>query len=164
VKKRILVVEDEPRVLKVLEKRLELAGYEVISAMDGIAGLELARTGKPDLVVLDLMLPGMDGREVCWAIRHDPERSQLPILMLTVLAQDTDIYRGMVVGANAYLTKPFDSDVLLRRITDLLTQAEVEVAIHKYQRAVRPADEEQDSPAPPVTPTDPAKPGPAERS
>jgi DNA-binding response OmpR family regulator len=140
--KRILVVEDEPRVMKVLEKRLELAGYEVITAMDGVAGLELAKTGKPDLVVLDLMLPGMDGREVCWAIRHDPERSQLPILMLTVLAQDTDIYRGMVVGANAYLTKPFDSDVLLQRIADLLTQSEVEAAIHKYQRACNPPPED----------------------
>ena len=136
--KRILVVEDEPRVLKVLEKRLQLAGYEVISAMDGIAGLELAKSGKPDLVVLDLMLPGMDGREICWAIRHDPERSQLPILMLTVLAQDSDVYRGMVVGANAYLTKPFDSEVLLRRIADLLTQSEVETAIHRYQHASSP--------------------------
>jgi DNA-binding response OmpR family regulator len=157
--KRILVVEDEPRILKVLEKRLSLAGYEVITAMDGIAGLELAKTGKPDLVVLDLMLPGMDGREVCWAIRHDPERSQLPILMLTVLAQDTDIYRGMVVGANAYLTKPFDSEVLLARIADLLTQSEVEDAIHKYQRVLQPPTDDRNPPIPPGTPIDATKPG-----
>ena len=162
--KRILVVEDEPHVLKVLIKRLELAGYEVITAMDGVAGLELAKTGKPDLVVLDLMLPGMDGREVCWAIRHDPCFSQLPILMLTVLAQDTDIYRGMVVGANAYLTKPFDSDVLLRRITDLLTQSEVEAAIHKYEHVVRPPEENQNPPIAPATQAEPTKSGPAEGS
>jgi len=134
------VVEDNPRVTKVVKKRLEVAGYEVITATDGITGLDLARAAKPDLLVLDLMLPGMDGREVCWAIRHDPVHSQLPILMLTVLAQDTDIYRGMVLGANTYLTKPFDSEVLLRRIADLLTQAEAEAAIHKCRSETSPAD------------------------
>ena len=134
------MVEDNPRVTKVVKKRLEVAGYEVITATDGITGLDLARAAKPDLLVLDLMLPGMDGREVCWAIRHDPVHSQLPILMLTVLAQDTDIYRGMVLGANTYLTKPFDSEVLLRRIADLLTQAEAEAAIHKCRSETSPAD------------------------
>jgi DNA-binding response OmpR family regulator len=136
----ILVVEDDARVLKVVKKRLEVAGYEVITAVDGNTGLELALSGKPDLLVLDLMLPGMDGREICWAIRHDAVHSQLPILMLTVLAQDTDIYRGLVLGANTYLTKPFDSDVLLQRIADLLTQADAEAAIQKYGRQTNPAD------------------------
>jgi DNA-binding response OmpR family regulator len=124
--KRILVVEDEFRVQAVIKKRLESAGYQVLTAADGKEGLDLAREAKPDLIVLDLMLPKMDGYAVCRELRHDPEHEHIPILMLTARAQEGDIQRGMMTGADAYMTKPFQHSMLLDRIQEMLDKAERE--------------------------------------
>ena len=126
--KRILVVEDEFRVLAVIKKRLESAGYEVLTAMDGQEGLEVAREAKPDLIVLDLMLPKMDGYAVCRELRHDTALQYTPILMLTARAQEGDIQRGMMTGADAYMTKPFQHSMLLDRIEEMLDKSARESA------------------------------------
>lgn len=136
--KRILVVEDEPRVMVMVRKRLELNGYRVITAIDGREAVEVAQRERPDLIVLDLMLPKLDGYEVCRLLRHDPACAQIPILMLTARTQDEDIRLGMVTGANAYLTKPFDAEVLLGRIAELIDEQE--------QEAARRADREPPKP------------------
>jgi DNA-binding response OmpR family regulator len=118
--KRILVIEDNPRVLAVVRKRLETSGYQVITAQDGIEGLELAKSSKPDRIVLDVMLPEKDGFEVCRELKDDAAYKRIPILLLTVRSQTRDVERGMRSGADAYLTKPFDGGVLLKRIAELL--------------------------------------------
>lgn len=110
---RILVVEDEPALRDTLEWNLRREGYEVNSAADGIAGLRTAREWKPDLLILDLMLPGMDGLEVCRQLRKD---ANLPILMLTARESETDRVVGLEVGADDYITKPFHMRELLARV------------------------------------------------
>jgi DNA-binding response OmpR family regulator len=120
--KRILVIEDEPHVLAVIRKRLETKGYEVVAAVDGREGLRQARCAKPDLIVLDLILPGMDGFQLCALFKRDDSLRQTPILMLTARTQESDIERGIALGANAYMTKPFKPDDLLRQIAELLDQ------------------------------------------
>lgn len=141
--KRILVVDDEPRVLAVLKKRLESVGYQVTTASDGIEGLARAKSEKPDLVVLDLMLPKKDGFEVCWELQHDPVCHQIPILVLSARSQDGDIQRGIASGASAYMMKPFDTDLLLERIAGLLDKADEEAAIRKGQEeASRPPSDQ----------------------
>jgi DNA-binding response OmpR family regulator len=127
--KRILVVEDEPRVQAVIKKRLESAGYDVLTASDGLEGLETARAKKPDLIVLDLILPKLDGLVVCRDLRHDPSCQHIPILMLTARAQDSDVQRGMMDGADIYMTKPFKYTRLLSNVSDLLLKADRDKAI-----------------------------------
>ncbi len=110
---RILVVEDEPALRDTLEWNLRREGYEVKTVADGIAGLQAGREWKPDLMVLDLMLPGMDGLEVCRQLRRD---TNFPILMLTARESETDRVVGLEVGADDYITKPFHLRELLARI------------------------------------------------
>jgi DNA-binding response OmpR family regulator len=110
---RVLVVEDEPALRDTLEWNLVREGYEVQTAVDGIAGLQRAREWKPDLLILDLMLPGMDGLEVCRQLRKD---ATLPILMLTARESETDRVVGLEMGADDYLTKPFHMRELLARV------------------------------------------------
>lgn len=136
--KRILVVEDEPRVMVMVRKRLELNGYRVITAVDGKEAVEVTQQEHPDLIVLDLMLPKLDGYEVCRVLRHDPACARIPILMLTARTQDEDIRLGMVTGANAYLTKPFDAEVLLSRIAELIDEQEREAARRADARPAQP--------------------------
>jgi two-component system, OmpR family, alkaline phosphatase synthesis response regulator PhoP len=131
--KRILVVEDEPRILAVVRKRLEVAGHRVITAMDGIEALQVARREKPDLIVLDLMLPRKDGYEVCVELKADPACSPIPILMLTARIQDQEINRGMASGADGYMLKPFDGKQFADRVAQLLDQAEVNALRHREQ-------------------------------
>ncbi len=113
----VLAVEDDPRTLEIVEFALSQAGYEVISASTGEEGLELALRRQPDLAVLDVMLPGMDGFELCSRIR---EHLEIPILMLTALAQDEDVVRGLESGADDYLAKPFSLKVLVARVGALM--------------------------------------------
>jgi len=115
---RILIVEDEESILMPLEDNLELEGYEVASARDGVEGLSMAAKGPFDLIVLDIMLPKLDGFEVCKRLRQD--RVMTPILMLTAKSQEIDKILGLELGADDYLTKPFSPRELLARIKAIL--------------------------------------------
>jgi DNA-binding response OmpR family regulator len=117
VEKKILVVEDEPSLLDTLEYNLSRQGYEVCTAADGPSALEVAREERPDLILLDVMLPGMDGFEVCRILRQE---MSVPILMLTARDDEVDKVVGLEVGADDYLTKPFSMRELLARIKALL--------------------------------------------
>lgn len=119
-KKKILVVDDELELVKAVEIRLKQADYEVLAANDGQEGLEKAKKEKPDLIVLDLMLPKMDGYKVCGLLKADTRYNKIPIIMFTARAQDSDKKTGEEVGANAYITKPFEHQVLLAKIEELL--------------------------------------------
>ncbi|MEO0114508.1 MAG: response regulator [candidate division WOR-3 bacterium] len=117
---RILVVDDEEDIRLLIKRRLEQAGYEVVTASTGHEGLEKARREPVDLIVLDLMLPGIDGYQICGILKHDRRYMKIPILILTARAQLKDYELGMKVGADAYLTKPFDHESLLAKISELL--------------------------------------------
>lgn len=118
--KRILIVDDEPQMVDMLKIRLEASGYEIITAYDGQEGLEKARKEKPDLMILDLMLPKMDGYKVCGLLKKDARFAKIPIIIFTARAQQEDMALGEEMGANAYITKPFDSQVLLAKIAELI--------------------------------------------
>jgi len=105
---RILVCDDERHIVRLIQVNLERQGYTVITAFDGKEGLEKVKSEKPDLCVLDVMMPYMDGFEVLKNIRRDPETVNLPVIMLTAKAQDKDVFEGYHFGADMYLTKPFN--------------------------------------------------------
>ena len=118
---RILIVEDEPAMVAGLRDNFEYEGYEVISAGDGVQGLERALSENPDLVVLDVMMPFMDGFEVLRTLKANPATAEIPVIMLTAKAQDADVFRGWQSGVDCYLTKPFNPMELLtfvKRIFD----------------------------------------------
>jgi DNA-binding response OmpR family regulator len=119
--KTVLVIEDEPTLIATLRYNLEREGHNVLTATDGLSGLSIARTQKPDLLVLDLMLPGMDGLEVMRLLRRE---TNLPILMLTAKAEETDKVVGLELGADDYVTKPFSMRELLARVRALLRRAD----------------------------------------
>jgi DNA-binding response OmpR family regulator len=114
---KVLIVEDEPILLETLEYNLTRQGYQVYTAADGMAALELARRERPGVIVLDVMLPGLDGFEVCRILRQE---MSMPILMLTARADEVDKIVGLEVGADDYLTKPFSMRELLARVKALL--------------------------------------------
>jgi two-component system phosphate regulon response regulator PhoB len=119
-----LVVEDEPALTEVLAYNLgEREGYEVIVAHDGREGLRKAQTLLPDLVILDLMLPGLDGIEVCRELKANTATAAIPVLMLTAKAEETDQVEGFAVGADDYVTKPFSVKILLQRVKALLRRS-----------------------------------------
>jgi two-component system OmpR family response regulator len=119
---RVLVVEDDRTLLEVLRYNLAKEGYDVLTATDGAAGCEAARSGKPDLVILDVMLPKMDGYEVCRILRKE---TTVPILMLTARTEETDRVVGLEVGADDYVTKPFSMRELMARVRAMLRRAEM---------------------------------------
>ncbi len=119
-KKRILLVDDEESLVDMVKMRLEASGYEVIPAYDGPEGLELARKERPDLIILDLMLPKMDGYKVCGLLKKDSRYVDIPVIMLTARAQEEDLKLGQELGAEVYITKPFDPQALLSKIQELL--------------------------------------------
>ena len=119
-KKRILVVDDEADLVDMLKMRLEVNNYDVITAYDGQEALDKARKEKPDLIILDLMLPKIDGYKVCRMLKFDEKYKKIPIILFTARAQDSDQTMGKEVGANAYVTKPFEPKVLLGKIEELL--------------------------------------------
>jgi len=120
-KKRILVVEDEESLLKLESILLTSKGYDVTGVADGKAALREITDNKPDLVVLDIMLPEMDGYEVCRRIRENPETSRLPVVMLPAKKNSQDFALGVQVGADAYITKPFKSAKVIEVIEGLLS-------------------------------------------
>jgi len=118
--KRILIVDDEEGIVKVVKMYLEHHDYEVITASDGQEGLERAKTEKPDLIVLDLMLPKMDGYKVCGLLKRDTRYAKTPVILFTAKTQEKDVKLGEEVGADAYITKPFEPEVLLSKIEELI--------------------------------------------
>ena len=123
ISKKILIVEDDPSFSRALIHIIGKEGYDVISASNGLTGLRMAKEDKPDLLILDVMLPGLDGFEICNRLRHEPQTARLPIIMLSAKGQETDKTTGLKVGANVYLTKPVDRAVLLDNLTSLLAKA-----------------------------------------
>lgn len=119
-KKRILIVDDEKDLVETIIFQLEGGGYEVLAAYDGQEGLDKAKSEKPDLIILDLMLPKMDGYKVCGLLKADARYKKIPIIIFTARAQESDEKLGYECGANAYITKPFESEVLLAKIKELL--------------------------------------------
>ena len=122
-KKRILIVDDEEDIISILKLRLEANNYEVLSAHDGQEGLNKARSEKPDLIILDLMLPKLDGYKVCSMLKFDKHYSAIPIIMFTARAQKEDEELGKKMGADGYIHKPFESEILLKKIKELLEKA-----------------------------------------
>jgi DNA-binding response OmpR family regulator len=120
MKEKILVVDDEQDALDLIQFNLKGAGYEVVTADDGAEALKKARSTKPALVVLDVMLPEVDGFEVCKALRREPETATIPIIMLTAKAAEIDRVLGLELGADDYLTKPFSQRELVLRVKALL--------------------------------------------
>jgi DNA-binding response OmpR family regulator len=119
-KKKILIVEDEAAMLKLLMIQLGAAGYEILAAMDGEEGILKARKERPDLILLDVLLPKMDGFEVCRKLKLDKDFAAIPIVMLTAKAEKMDRFFGKEVGADAYITKPFEPHQLIATIGRLL--------------------------------------------
>ena len=107
-KKRVLVCDDDPVILRLLEVNLELEGFEVLTGTNGEEGVEIARREHPDLVILDIMMPRMDGYEACRQIKADEATQQIPVVFLSAKAQASDIEKGKSFGVAEYLTKPFD--------------------------------------------------------
>lgn len=105
---KILVCDDERHIVRLIQVNLERQGYTVVTAFDGKEGLEKILSEKPDLVVLDVMMPYMDGFEVLKSLRKEPATQDLPVIMLTAKAQDKDVFEGYHYGADMYLTKPFN--------------------------------------------------------
>ncbi|MCD2138920.1 response regulator transcription factor [Salinicoccus halitifaciens] len=127
----ILVVDDEPSIVTLLKFNLEQAGYNVLTAEDGRTGLDMALNEKPDLMVLDLMLPGMDGMDVCKTLRQ--EKVNLPILMLTAKDDEFDKILGLELGADDYLTKPFSPREVVARVKAILRRSQSEDAEQSEQ-------------------------------
>jgi len=124
--RRIVIVEDEADMAELIAMRLKREHYEVIVCNDGLLALDAILSDPPDLVVLDLMLPGISGTEIAARLRANPKTARVPIIMLTALAEESDIVVGLHVGADDYMTKPFSMSVLVARITALLRRAEAQ--------------------------------------
>ena len=118
----VLVVDDDPVIQKLLQVNFEMEGYRVITASDGLEGLEKARANNPDAVVLDVMMPKMDGLEVARTLKGDSATKAIPIILLSAKAQQADIQAGSSTGADDYLTKPFDPLELLDRVATLINK------------------------------------------
>lgn len=117
---KILIADDEPNILISLEYLMKREGYEVLVAHDGQEALDMIIVEKPRLVLLDVMMPKKTGLEVCHALRAIPELSELIILMLTAKGHDTDVAKGMAMGANDYMIKPFSTKELAQKVKDML--------------------------------------------
>src|ERR671925_1291438 len=142
----ILVVDDEPRIVQVVRDYLEHGGFTVLTAFDGAAALRTARTGRPDLVVLDLSLPGLDGLDVARSLRREGE---VPIIMLTARTEESDKLVGLELGADDYVTKPFSPKELVARVRAVLRRAEA--AASANAEMIRVADLTLDVPRMRVT-------------
>lgn len=118
--KKILIIEDEVNISKVLRKRLEKSDYVVVEASEGYEGLYQYLRQRPDLIILDVMMPGLDGYEVCREIRREIRDERTPIIMLTAKGEDYDRVKGKVIGATQYKTKPYDWEDLLKTIKECL--------------------------------------------
>ncbi|MBI5360252.1 MAG: response regulator transcription factor [Planctomycetes bacterium] len=122
--KTILVIDDEKDLIKLVDHNLSRDGYLVLGASDGIQGLATAKKQKPDIVLLDIMLPGIDGLDVCKKLKSDADTAHIPVIMLTARAQETDKVLGLELGADDYITKPFSPRELAARVKAVLRRFE----------------------------------------
>jgi len=120
---KILVVDDEIQLIELVQIRLEADGYEVITANDGEEGLEKAKSEKPDLILLDVMMPKMDGYQACSLLKNDEQTKNIPVILFTGKAQEDFEDVGKKAGADAFITKPFDPPELLAKIEELLKKS-----------------------------------------
>ncbi len=146
-KAKILIVDDEPDMLELLDVDFSNQGYEVITAKTGEDAIIKTRDSLPDLILLDLMLPGIDGFDVCRDLRSDPTTKKIPIIMLTAKNTETDVTVGLELGADDYVTKPFSNKILASRVKALLrrskeTPTENEMVITKRELTINPAKHE----------------------
>lgn len=119
-KRKIVIIEDEPDILEVLSYNLRREGFDILTANDGLVGLALVKKEKPDLVLLDLMLPGMDGIELCTTIKKHPDTQNTLLIMVTAKGEESDIVLGLGVGADDYISKPFSPKELVARVKAVL--------------------------------------------
>jgi len=131
-KTTILAADDDPQLLRLITRNLQLEGYDVLAASDGQQALELIENNSPDLVLLDVMMPRMDGFTVCYRVR---EFSSVPIIIITARGQDQDKVRGLDLGADDYLTKPFSVDELLARVRAVIRRSQF--TAREYSQGLR---------------------------
>jgi two-component system phosphate regulon response regulator PhoB len=135
--KSILIVEDEKDIADLIAYHLKQSGFSVLSAMDGASGLERARKEKPSLIILDLMLPEMDGKDVCRALKSNPLTRSIPVLILTAKAEEMDRVVGLELGADDYVTKPFSPRELVLRVKAILRRKET---LHEGEKTIQVND------------------------
>jgi len=116
---KVAVVDDDPSITRVMKVILRSSGYDVVTAPGGEEGLELARSEAPDVLLLDVMMPGIDGFEVCRRLKADEGTRDIPVIFVSALTAEKEIEQGMSLGALAYLTKPFTPDLLLAKISEI---------------------------------------------
>lgn len=129
---KVLVCDDERHIVRLIQVNLERQGYQVVTAFDGKEGLEKIRAEKPRLVVLDVMMPYMDGFEVLKNLRREPETEHLPVIMLTAKAQDKDVFEGYHYGADMYLTKPFNPMELVTFVKRIMENTDGDSGPKRY--------------------------------
>jgi DNA-binding response OmpR family regulator len=120
--KKVLIVDDEPNIVLSVEFLMKREGYQVVTAADGQEALDIIADARPDLVILDVMMPRKNGFEVCAELRADPQLAGMPILMLTAKGREAEMKKGLSLGADAYITKPFSTHELVARVNELLAQ------------------------------------------
>ena len=118
--KRILAVDDEPHILKLVAFSLKSGGYEVLEATDGLSAIHVACAEQPDLVLMDVMMPALDGYEACRRLKADPQTAEIPVIMLTAKTQTAEQQTGMDAGASGYITKPFTPKDLVAQVSEFL--------------------------------------------
>ncbi|OGQ01176.1 MAG: DNA-binding response regulator [Deltaproteobacteria bacterium RBG_19FT_COMBO_46_12] len=133
----MLIIEDEKDIVDLIAYHLKQSGFSVLTALDGPSGLEMAKEKRPSLVILDLMLPGMDGKDICRALKSNPLTQSIPILMLTAKAEEVDRVIGFELGADDYVTKPFSPRELVLRVKAILRRKE---APQEGQKVIRIGD------------------------
>ena len=134
-KSKIIVVEDESDILDVIEYNLSREGYKVLGFRNGEQGLEAIREEDPQLVLLDLMLPGIDGIEICKKVKEDPVTRDIPVVMITAKSEESDVVLGLGVGADDYVSKPFSPKELVARVKAVLRRAPLKESIEKNCRS-----------------------------
>ena len=134
---KILVVEDEQPIRKLIDLNLRLENHEVITAADGYEALQQTAAGEPDLIILDIMLPGLDGWEVLKRLRQETRFQDTPVVVLTALVQDVDIIRGWQLGADEYITKPFSPVALVNTVQMVLNRTPEERKARREREIVR---------------------------
>ncbi|HEY9722951.1 MAG TPA: response regulator [Oscillatoriaceae cyanobacterium] len=123
-RKRILIADDEPDLVRILSILLRAMGYDIDAAPDARTAIQMAMSSPPDLVILDVMMPGLNGYEACGKLKGDPATKHVPVLMISAKVQQADRLSGLEAGADAYLGKPFENSELLRQVRRLLGEAE----------------------------------------
>jgi DNA-binding response OmpR family regulator len=134
--KLITLIEDEPDIQEIIAYNLKREGYQVSAALNGEEGLDLIERKKPDLILLDLMLPGIDGLEVCRRLRSRPETQDIPIIMVSAKGEETDVVLGLGLGADDYIAKPFSPKELIARVKAVLRRSKIQTQIPSDDKIV----------------------------